>query len=274
MKRIMITGKGSYIGNALQAYLRRRPDLYAVEALDTVNRAPESYDFHGIDTVVNVAAIVHQKETKALLPLYDRVNRDFAIGLCEKAKTDGAHQFIQCSTMSVYGKNTGVIDADTPLRPVTAYGKSKLEAERGMAPLADDGFAVAILRPPMVLGHGVKGHYRTLERLTDHLFFSPTLENRRTFVSIERLCAYIQARIDDPRSGVFFPQDPTPVSTASLIDGFAAEKGRRLWKTSLFNPAIRLLRLTTTVGKKAFGDLVYENVSELPLSAVFDKEGL
>ena len=38
--------------------------------------------------------------------------------------------------------------------------------------------------------------------------------------------------------------------------------------TRLFNPAIRAFRALTTTGKKAFGDLVYRDFYELPLSAV------
>lgn len=269
MKSIVITGEGSYIGSALQEYLSRQLNQYTIQVLPTIGKSPDSFDFHGTDTVINVAAIVHKKEKPELLDLYSSVNRDFAANLAVKAKADSVRQFIQFSTMSVYGKITGVITADTPPSPVTAYGKSKLASERLIAPLADDSFAVAILRPPMVYGSGAKGNYHLLEKMTDLLFFSPTIQNKRSLVSVDCLCEFIHRRIEDPRSGVFFPQDPNPVSTASLIDRIAAEKGKKLWKTSLFNPGIRLLTKTTSVGKKAFGDLLYENLSELPLTAVF-----
>ena len=269
MKKVIITGEGSYIGSQLQEHLLRRPDLYDVKILPTIGVVPESFDFRGASAVINVAAIVHRKETPDTLELYSSVNRDLAIGLAKKAKADGVSLFIQFSTMSVYGMQTGVITKDTPPHPVTAYGSSKLEAEKGIASLADDRFAVCILRPPMVYGPDAKGNYRLLEKLTSYLFFCPTVQNKRSLVSIDNLCEFIRERIDDVRSGVFFPQDPFPVSTVSLIEQIASRKGKKLWKTSLFNPLIRILSRTTPVGKKAFGDLVYEDLSELPLSAVF-----
>ncbi|MBR3178478.1 MAG: NAD-dependent epimerase/dehydratase family protein [Clostridia bacterium] len=272
MRSIVITGEGSYIGSALQEYLSREPGHYSVRVLPTIGIAPDSFDFHNVDAVINVAAIVHKKETPDLISLYDSVNRDLAIGLAKKAKEDGACLFIQFSTMSVYGKITGAVSEDTLPNPVTAYGRSKLEAERLIAPLADDRFHVAILRPPMVYGPGAKGNYHLLEKLTDYLFFCPTLQNRRSLVSVDCLCSFILGCVENPRSGVFFPQDPTPVSTASLIEQIASKKGKKLWRTSLFNPFIRFLSKHTTAGKKAFGDLVYENLSELPLSAVFQGE--
>ena len=174
--------------------------------------------------------------------------------------------------MSIYGKNSGTITKETPLHPVTAYGKSKLEAERLIALLADDRFTVTILRPPMVYGPGAKGNYHLLEEMTDHLHLCPTVQNRRSLVSIDRLCEFIRGRIEDSCSGVFFPQDPNPVSTASLIEQIAFEKGKTLRKTSLFNPCIRFLAKKTTIGEKAFGDLLYEDLSVLPLSAVFQGE--
>lgn len=268
MKSVVITGEGSYIGSALQEYLSLYPDQYSVQTVPTIGKTLESFDFHGVDSVINVAAIVHRKETPDTLDLYSLVNRDLAAGLASKAKADGVHQFIQFSTMSVYGKTTGIITKDTPALPLTAYGKSKLESEHLIASLANDQFIVTILRPPMVYGPGAKGNYHLLEKITDYLFFCPTFQNRRSLISIDHLCEVIRLYIGDPHSGVFFPQDPQPVSTASLIEQIAHQKGKKLWKTSLFNPCIRLLILTTDAGKKAFGDLLYEDLSELPLSTI------
>lgn len=269
MKSVIITGEGSYIGTMLCKHLLAQNGMYAVQIVSTVEASPESFDFCGADAVINVAAIVHRKDTPGMQSLYDSVNRDLAVIIAEKAKSDGVPLLIQFSTMSVYGMQTGVITKSTPPHPVTAYAKSKLEAERRIAPLADESFAVAILRPPMVYGPGAKGNYRTLEKLTRYLFFCPTVQNKRSLISIDRLCEYVRKRIDEARSGIFFPQDPSPVSTVALIEQIASDAGRKLWKTSLFNPMIQLLVKETSVGKKAFGDLLYDDLSELPLSAAF-----
>ena len=267
MKRILITGENSYIGTHLERHLERFPERYAVRTLPMLGHTPDEYDFHGADAVVHLAAIVHRGETAETIPLYDAVNRDLALAVAKRAKEAGVKQLILFSTMSVYGMEIGVITKDTAPAPKTHYGRSKLEAERAIAPLADERFQVTILRPPMVFGTGAKGNYARLEALTKKLPFIPDFQNRRSLVSIETLCESIKGYLDEPRSGIFFPQEKEPVSTSALIERIAKTQGRTLKRTKLFNPAIRLLRGFSHAGKKAFGDLVYEDLSELPLSA-------
>ncbi|NLB10027.1 MAG: hypothetical protein GX834_03045 [Clostridiaceae bacterium] len=45
--------------------------------------------------------------------------------------------------MSVYGIEAGIITKDSPLNPQTAYGKSKLEAERNLGRI--DKLCVAVI---------------------------------------------------------------------------------------------------------------------------------
>ena len=263
--RILITGEHGYIGTALAAYLGRFPQRYAADLISVRDFRPDAVDFHGVDAIVHAAAIVHRKETKDSQSLYDAVNRDLTVVLAKKAKREGVGQFVFFSTMSVYGMDTGTIRKDTVPAPDTQYGKSKLSAERRIAPLSDETFTVTILRPPVVFGPGAKGNPARLERLAKRLPFCPDLENRRSMVSIETLCEAVKALLDAPRAGVFFPREPEPVATCDLIERAMREQGRTPKRSKLLNPAIRLLRACTRVGKKAFGDLVYEDLTALPL---------
>ena len=75
--------------------------------------------------------------------------------------------------MSVYGIENGVIDKDSPLKPKSNYGKSKLQAEELIKPLEDDSFKVAIIRPPMIYGKGSKGNYPKIGKsCTKNTYFS------------------------------------------------------------------------------------------------------
>ena len=260
MKRILITGENGYIGTHLAAYLSSFPDRYAVSTIPLKGHAPDEYDFHGADAIVHAAAIVHRKETEETLPLYDAVNRDLTASLCEKAKREGVKQFVFFSSMSVYGMETGTVTEKTVPAPKTAYGRSKLEAEQAIAPLADDAFFVTILRPPMVIGEGAKGNPAKLSALAKKLPFCPDFKNRRSMVSIETLCRAVKDVLDGPRSGIVFPEEREPLSTTALFERAMRAQGRMPKKTKLFNPAIRVLRACTRVGKKAFGDLVYEGL--------------
>ena len=64
---------------------------------------------------------------------------------------------------------------------------------------------------------------------------------------------------------IVFPQEREPLSTTALMERAMREQGKAPKKTKFFNPAIRVLRACTRVGKKAFGDLVYEDLTALPL---------
>ncbi|MBQ6234712.1 MAG: NAD-dependent epimerase/dehydratase family protein [Clostridia bacterium] len=263
--RILITGEHGYIATALAAYLGRFPERYDARLISVRDFQPDAIDFHGVDAIVHTAAIVHQKETKGTQQLYDAVNCDLTVALAKKANREGVGQFVFFSTMSVYGMDTGTIRKDTVPVPNTQYGRSKLMAERRIAKLSDDSFTVTILRPPVVFGPGAKGNPARLERLAKKLPFCPDFENRRSMVSIETLCEAVKALLDAPRAGVFFPQEPAPIATCDLIERAMREQGRTPRRSKLLNPAIRLLRAYTRVGRKAFGDLVYEDLTAFPL---------
>ena len=266
MKRVLITGEYGFIGTSLAAYLAGFLDRYETERIPLRSRAPETFDFHGADAVIHVAAIVHQKDTERLQPLYDAVNRDLTLALAEKAKREGVGQFVFFSSIGIYGMETGVIDETTQPNPKTRYDRSKLEAEQRIAQLADETFSVTILRSPVVFGPGAKGNPARLRQLAKALPVCPDFENRRSMVSIETLCGTVKALIDAPRSGIFFPQEPKPVATSDLIARAMTEQGRTVRRSRILNPAIRVLRVCTHAGKKAFGDLVYTGPFERELS--------
>ena len=59
MKKILITGKGSYIGTHFKQYLEQWPDKYQVEELDMMDSAWKSFDFSNYDAVYHVAGLAH-----------------------------------------------------------------------------------------------------------------------------------------------------------------------------------------------------------------------
>ncbi len=98
MKKILITGAGSYIGTAFATFAK---DRYQIDTLDTLGGAWHTADFSGYDAIFHVAGLAHQKETAANAPLYYTVNRDLAIDIANKAKNEGVGQFVLLSTMRV-----------------------------------------------------------------------------------------------------------------------------------------------------------------------------
>lgn len=261
MKRILITGSNSYIGEAVKDYLLQYPDFYKVNVKDTIGWEPNVSDFMDYDVVFNVAGIAHRRETKKNRQLYYDINRDLVIKIAKVAKEAGVKQFILLSTMSVYGMTVGRISKSTATNPVNAYGKSKVEADEEIQQLVDENFKFACLRPPMVYGKSCKGNYQSLRKFALKSPIFPDYMNQRSMVFIGNLCEFVKEVIDQEKTGLFFPQNSEYTNTSSMVEQIAKIHGKKIWMTKAFNWTIRVMSLNTV--KKVFGDLVYEKVDTI-----------
>lgn len=262
MKKILITGKGSYIGDAVKAYLDADKSNYQVDVLDTLNLDVKPELFQGYDVVFNVAGIAHVKETDENRHLYDLVNRELSIKIATAAKSAGVSQLILLSSMSVYGQNTGHITKKTEPRPNTAYGISKYEADKAIMLLEDKSFKVAILRPPMVYGKNCKGNYQSLRKLALKTPIFPKIKNQRSMVYIGNLCEFVKKVVDTQSLGLFFPQNAQYVCTEDMVRQIAKANGKSIWFMVGFSWLIRSA-FSPNLVKKVFGDLTYEAVDTI-----------
>lgn len=266
MKKILITGAGSYIGVSVEAYLKQWPQQYQVDTVDMIGDAWKNCSFHGYDAVLHVAGLVHQPKTKNdpdQAERYDRINHRLAVETAGKAKAEGVRQFLFLSSASVYGLNAPVgnvvtITGDTPLNPTDNYGISKKKAEEGLQKLQDETFRVAILRPPMIYGKGCRGNYQTMAKLAKKLPVFPWVDNRRSMLYMDNLAEFIRLLIEDEAEGIFCPQNKEYVNTSEMVNCIAHANGRGILLIHGFTWAIRLLRPITGIVDKAFGSLCYD----------------
>jgi nucleoside-diphosphate-sugar epimerase len=103
----------------------------------------------GIDVVVHLAALTHARHEEQ----YQRVNVTGTQRLLDAALQAGVRRFVFLSSLAAVGPaiaGRGVTDADPP-RPLTAYGRSKLAAERVCLSQAER-IETVILRAPAVYG--------------------------------------------------------------------------------------------------------------------------
>ena len=272
MKKILITGRGSYLGNSLKAYLEAFGNHYRVDCVSLRSGDWMEQSFRGYDAVYHTAAIVHQPRSKTdpgELARYRAVNCDLAVDAAKKAKAEGVRQFVFLSTMAVYGLTaafgeTVTITAQTPTVPTDNYGLSKLEAERALLSLEGPDFRVAILRPPMIYGKDCKGNFRSLVSFARRLPFFPKVPNQRSMLYVGSLNRLVQQIIDREDRGIFCPQDPEYVNTSAMVQAIAAAQGKHLVLVPGFSWAFHLLRHLTGAVDKAFGSLVYDkSLSEL-----------
>lgn len=252
MKKILIIGKNSYIGNSLKETLEISGNKYQLKILSSRDDEWKKVNFKDYSTVINVAAIVHSPKTEK--KIYYQINRDFVINVANKAKKEGVKQFIQMSTMNVFGLDEGVINDTTPLLPKTDYGKSKLQADEYLNKIKSDKFKVCIIRPPMVYGKNCKGNYRRLEKYVEYIPFFPNLKNKKDFIFIENLTDFIKYVIDNEIDGIFYPRDPERISTYEMVKEIAQNKEKRVFLFSFFNPFIRLLISKIGIVTTVFSD--------------------
>lgn len=277
MKKVLITGAGSYIGTSFENWIRENSTADGVPdggittgTVDMRGDAWKKFDFSGYDTIFHVAGIAHAdvgKVTEEQKALYYKVNTDLTVECAKKAKAEGVKQFIFMSSIIVYGESAKigqkrVITRDTPLSPANFYGDSKVKAEEGLQQLADDMFKVVILRPPMIYGKGSKGNYPLLARMARKLPFFPDVKNERSMLYVGNLCKFVSLMIENEESGIFFPQNAEYVRTSDMVKKIAEAHKKKICLVKLFNPALSLLgkcggKLGGLVNK-AFGNMTYE----------------
>jgi nucleoside-diphosphate-sugar epimerase len=124
-----------------------------VELIKDVRRLAVE-DLEGHDCVMHLAAISNDPMGELQPELTLGINRDGTVTLARLAKRAGVGRFLFSSSCSVYGQGGKLDLAESDaLAPLTAYARSKIEAEDVMRDLSEDGFAAAFLRNATAFGH-------------------------------------------------------------------------------------------------------------------------
>jgi len=273
MKRILITGKNSYIGNSLEKWMRQFEEEYSINQISLKDKYWKEQDFSKYDVIFHVAGIAHADVSKVdeeTQKLYYKVNCDLAVKTAKKYKKDlkdKSGQFIYMSSIIVYGIEStigkkSVITSETKPMPSNFYGDSKLKAEEGLIPLNDNNFKIAILRPPMIYGEKSKGNYYQLEKIANAFPVFPDIKNKRSMLHIDNLCQFVKKCVDNGSTGIYLPQDDEYVQTSRMVKAIAKKNGKSIILIPGFNWLVNLLHfIPGKVGKltnKAFGSLIID----------------
>ncbi len=270
--RVLVTGAGGFVGRALCRELLGRG--HSVTAVVRGTEPPEGCEarivsdigpdtdwsaaLEGVDAVAHLAARVHVMRERVADPLaaFRRTNVDGTLRLARSAAVTGVRRLVFLSSVKVLGEATpdGPFTDSSPVNPQDPYGASKREAETGLSELAArSGMEVAILRPPLVYGPGVKGNFLSLLRLIDRGVPLPlaAIANRRSLLYLGNLVDAVDLCLshDGAAGRTFLIRDGEDLSSAELGRRLAAALGRRARFFSLPEGVLRLA--ANCIGRRA-----------------------
>ena len=263
MKKILITGAGSYVGESVRNYiLALTSGEFEIDAVDTMGDNWKKADYSQYDVVFHVAGIAHVNADPRMEPLYYKVNRDLTIEVAKHAKEYGVKQFIFMSSQIVFHESQSlkseVLTKDTKPNPNGFYGDSKLQAEIGLRNLESGDFKVCILRPCMIYGPNAKGNFPRLAKLATKVPVFPCWHNKRSMLYIDNLAEFVKQAVLHELSGTFYPQNREQADTVEIIRFFAKAAGHKIWITRLLNPFVWLGSFVLQPINKMFATYYYE----------------
>lgn len=285
-----VTGAGGFVGGHLTRALRHagwRVATARIRPGEGQGAAPA-----GGDVVFHLAGVAHRQ---AAAREQMAANCDLALALYALACRAEARAFVFVSSSKVLGDaSPAVLGVDAPRRPKGGYAASKAAAERQLlAARGRAGVPLAIVRPPLIYGPGVRGNLRLLTwALARGLPLPLALaRGRRSFVSVRNLTSALAAlgAMPDRSDGIWHVADGEDVDCATLCRRLAGQLGRparllpvpaavcamvlsllpktRANAASLVASAFEPLRLDASAFRRAFGwsppQMLDEGIAEL-----------
>ncbi len=245
--KALVTGASGYIGGHLvEALVRRGADVSCLvrptsrttrlrdlpvsliegDLRDAASLLPA---VKGRDVVFHLAGAISAPSWEA----YDAANVRGTSNLLEAClrAAPGLERFVFVSSIAAAGPSPegGILDEDAEPRPVSPYGRSKLEAEK-LVRAAFDRLPATILRPPNVLGPGQPELEEAVRMMRRRIV--PSLGNgrpRTSLIDVEDLVRALILAAEDPRSvgKTFFVTDGRAYAWKDILEAVRDELGLR-----------------------------------------------
>jgi nucleoside-diphosphate-sugar epimerase len=239
LAQMLVSGAAGFIGRALCRDLagnghavtgvtrNAAAPIAGVSMLTFGDIGPEtdwSAALAGVDCVIHLAGSAHRPQSAAAA----RREADAAAALVRACAGAGVRRLVQVSSIRTMGAETPPgrpFSADDRPAPQDPYGKSKLAIERAVTiAAAQSGIEVAIVRPPLVYGPGVKGNLKALILLIASGLPLPfaAVDNRRSLICRDNLTSLLELAATQPAAAgqVWLARD-TDLSTPELIRALA-----------------------------------------------------
>ena len=220
--RTFVTGASGFIGTALCAALRAAG--HEAVPVSLRGAAPR---FEGAQAVVHLAGIAHRGRVDPRV--LERINVSLAEEVGHAAAAVGA-PLVFLSSVKVHGEESAApLDERAALAPRDIYAETKARAEERLRAIA--GLRLAVLRPPLVYGPGVKANFLALLRAVDRGLPLPfaAIANRRSLLYVGNLADAILRLLAAPQATgrTYLVSDGAPLSTPEICRAMALALGRR-----------------------------------------------
>ena len=171
--KLLVTGNNGYVGTVLTSFLLEKGyditgfDINYFESctLEEINtnftqiikdiRSVQKEDIKSIDAIIHLAGLSNDPLGELNPNLTKQINYHGTMRLASLAKESGVQRFVYASSQSMYG----ISDLDNELdednsekNPITAYAKTKWEAEKDLIKMHNNNFNVTCFRPSTVFG--------------------------------------------------------------------------------------------------------------------------
>lgn len=270
MKKILVTGASGFIGSfVVEEALKRGFETWAAVRKGSSRRYLQDSRIRfieldlddpdglrgrlagiGFDYVVHAAGATKCLDAADFFRINTQGTKHLAAAVA--ATCPGLKRFVFISSLSVLGPvretapYTDMTAADTP-RPDTAYGRSKLEAERALDGM--QGFPFIVLRPTGVYGPREKDYFMMAESIKRHVDFAAGLRPQDlTFIYVKDLVGAVFLALERGNIGSrYLLSDGRVYSSRAFSDLICRELGNP-WLLRIKAP-LWLLRVITAAGE-------------------------
>lgn len=242
---VIITGASGFVGQNLTKYLIENEHI--VNSLSLRNNNWINQFDNNADAIIHLAGKAHDTANKSNDQEYFDVNYYLTVNLFEEFVKSGIKDFFYFSSVKAVADSVDtVVREEITGNPLTAYGKSKYQAEQYLlGNKLPKGKRLFIIRPCMIHGPGNKGNLNLLYNVVKKGIPWPlaSFQNDRSFLSVDNLSFLIKLMLEtkDLDSGIYNFADDESISTNDLVTLISETLGKKPKLSAVPSSFIRAL---------------------------------
>ena len=272
MEKVLVTGASGFIGSFIveeglkqgyevwaavrgsssRLYLQDERIRFIELDLSSQARLVEQLQGQSFDYVVHAAGVTKCKDKQDFFRVNTDGTRNLVGALLQLAMP--VKRLIYLSSLSIFGPireeqpYQEILDTDTP-QPNTAYGESKLQAEKALKEMTEGKIPTIILRPTGVYGPREKDYFLMAKSIKGHVDFSVGWKQQDiTFVYVRDVVQAVYLAFTKGTSGkAYFLSDGEVYLSSAFSDLIIREMGRP-WCLRVKAP-LWVLRVATFFGE-------------------------